>query len=580
MNDFILWYAKDREVVRNNPLYLKRRKPVDDPKFNTLISSDGEMRRTAKLEEGQIEELLKNGWRWARVNYPLVSQDENERSKDFEWNGRSFFCGKNRHWTYDPDSDMVRLGNQGRLFDGGGKSLGGVVYWDDWPYSGISNLWEDLHGEPKPLYVVQTTYKAIQRCLLIATNPGDLILDPTCGSGTSAQVAEQWGRRWITTDTSRIALNIAKQRLMTATFPWYRLHDEQGSDIRQGLVYKIVPRVTLKSIANGEPPEEVTLYDDPEEDRKRLRVTGPFTVETLQSFEPLAPDEIERAGSRVDDAQRFEGRVFDHLQSAGVKNGLRGETAVFHRIDRLANPYLHAGGYWQAEDGERKAYIHIGPQFGAVSKQAVNEALKECRGRADADWLIVLGFAFESDIANETVSQRLGSFELTKVRMHDDLLQEGLLKKDKKAASFVTIGEPDIGLHVVDGQATLEVRGLDLYDPIHDQVKPREVADIAYWMVDDDYDGSNFITRQIFFCGGEKNAFAKWRTGLSNLASQSTKKRAEKTLRIELDDEAWTRLYGFRSHPIPIRTDRPHRAAVRVVSQFGEESTQVIDLRP
>lgn len=265
----------------------------------------------------------------------------------------------------------------------------------------------------------------------MTTDPGDLVLDPTCGSGTTAQVAEQWGRRWITTDTSRIALNIAKQRLMTATFPWYRLHTQQDSgavehfDLRQGFVYKKLQRVTLRSIANAEPPDEVTLYDQPEVDKRRLRVTGPFTVETLQSFEPLAPEDLAEAGARVEDLRRFEGRVFDHLQSAGVKNGLKGENAVFHRIERLPNAWLHAEGYWQAADGERKAYLHIGPQFGAVGRQAVNEAVKECRTRGDAHWLIVLGFAFESDIANATLTQRLGSFELTKVRIRPNARPSG-----------------------------------------------------------------------------------------------------------------------------------------------------------
>jgi adenine-specific DNA-methyltransferase len=246
-------------------------------------------------------------------------------------------------------------------------------------------------------------------------------------------------------------------------------------------------------------------------------------------------------------------------------------------VDSLGNEYLHAEGYYSASDGERKAYIHIGPQFGTVSRQAVNEAVKLARRNGDADWLIILGFAFESDIDTQQ-STKLGKFEVSKVRMHDDLLQEGLMKKDKKAASFVTIGEPDIAFCPLPGGegefARVEIRGLDIYDPVKDEVKARSVADIAYWMVDDDYDGSNFMVRQVFFCGGDHDEFDKWKRGLSDLAKQTTKRKVEQTLKIEIDEEAFDRVYGFQSHPIPKTKGR--KVAVRVISQFGEESTKVL----
>ena len=240
----------------------------------------------------------------------------------------------------------------------------------------------------------------------------------------------------------------------------------------------------------------------------------------------------------------------------------------------MSDGYLHAEGYFDASEGEQKAYIHLGPQFAPVSKQAVNGAIRECRQRGDAQWLLILGFAFESDVENSLQNQKAGSFRVDKVRMHDDLLQAGLTKKDKKAATFVTIGEPDIAV-LRDGDfATVEIRGLDIYDPIKDEVKARSVADIAYWMVDDDYDGSSFMVRQVFFCGGDKDDFAKWQRGLSDLAKSKTRRKVENTLKIELDEEAFDRLYGFISHPIPYRPGK--RIAVRVVSQFGEESTKIL----
>ena len=217
-----------------------------------------------------------------------------------------------------------------------------------------------------------------------------------------------------------------------------------------------------------------------------------------------------------------------------------------------------------------------------MSRQAVNGAVKEARARGDADWLIILGFAFESDIDTQQ-NTKLAGFEVTKVRMHDDLLQEGLLKKDKKAASFVTIGEPDIGLlpspaggRGAGGEGEfvqVEIRGLDIYDPVKDEVKARSVADIAYWMVDDD-DGSNFMVRQVFFCGGDRDEFDKWKKGLSDLAKQVSKRKVEQTLKIEMDEEAFDRVYGFQSHPI-LKT-KGRKVAVRVISQFGEESTKVL----
>ena len=249
---------------------------------------------------------------------------------------------------------------------------------------------------------------------------------------------------------------------------------------------------------------------------------------------------------------------------------------IFRSVELLSHSYLHAEGFYMNGVGEKKAYFHIGPKFGTVSKTAVNEAVRECRQRGDAGWLIILGFSFESDIEGSTQTMSMGKFEVTKVRIHDDLLQEGLKKKPaKSAASFVTIGEPDIDLNKKGNEVTVEIKGLDIYDPIKDEVKPRNVHDIAYWMVDEDYDGSNFVVKQVFFCGGDKTEFDKWKKGLDNLAKDNTKKKVEKTLKIEIDDEAFDRLYGHISHPIEVKK-KGQKIAVRIISQFGEECTKVL----
>ncbi len=583
VNDFILWCTKNFEEARKKfrKLTVAKDPFAEKSRYKWIEFLDGERKL---VKECSDDELRAPGIRLLNDDYPLVSQDESEaRSKPYYLEGdpQPYNPGKGRHWTYDPEVGMKRLETLNRL-RAANKTLRGVVYHDDYPREALSNIW-DFHGERAPQYVVQTNRGIVERCILMTTDPGDLVLDPTCGSGTTAYVAEQWGRRWITTDTSRIALNIAKTRLMTAVFPWYRLKDPAGEDIRFGFDYKQVTNITLKSLANDQLPDVEDLFDAPHEDKKKLRVAGPFTVETLQGFEPLPPDAIDEANTSTDNVQRFTERVFEHLKHAGIKNGLKNETAVFNRVDMLNEDSgsLHAEGWYGSAEGERKAYFHIGPQFGTVSRKSVNDAIRACSRRADADWLVILGFGFESDVDNRQVTLKVGSFEVTKVRMHDDLMQDGLIKKDKKAASFVTIGEPEIGLidaTLPDGRAAkqVEILGLDIYDPIADEVKPRSAADISYWMVDDDYDGASFIARQVFFCGGDHDEFDKYKRGLSQLAAASVKAKVERTLKVEIDDEAFERVYGFKSHPI--EATRGRRVAVRVVSQFGEESTKVLSI--
>ena len=575
MHDHILFYAKDKEQLKFRHLFTENDVSMISQHGPYALYPDHKWSRI-ELSEFNSKSHPK-GTEYYRL-FSLIAPSFSKNSVfDYEFNGEVYPPPSKGSWVVSKDK-LDKLNKLNRL-QPEGKSLSYRLFYTDFPYKKITNVWEDTANPSEKYYVVQTANSIIQRCLLMTTDPGDLVLDPTCGSGTTAYVAEQWGRRWITIDTSRIALNIAKTRIMTATYPYYKLYDEKGKDIRQGFIYKKVPHITLKSLANDEPTEDETLFDQPEVDNKSLRVAGPFTVETLQAFEPESPEAIDES-TNTDDLQNFEDRIFEHMKSAGIKNGLKNETAVFIRIERLASGWLHAEGFYNTKKGERKAYIHIGPRFGTVSRQAVNEAVKECRTRGDADWLIILGFSFESNISNENVTTSMGSFEVTKTRMHDDLLQEGLLKKDKKAASFVTIGEPDIKLHKEgsgkDRTVKVEIQGLDIYDPIKDEVKPRNVADIAYWMLDDDYDGSNFVVRQVFFCGGDKDEFDKWRRGLDDMAKRGTKKKAEQTLKIEIDEEAFDHVYGHVSHPI--KAKKGGKIAVKVISQFGEESMKVIEV--
>lgn len=581
--DYIIWYAKNIDNVKARKLFIDKEYDIDGVLYSRIELADG---RRMSISEWEKE----TGLKFSYANRPTgsrlfrgtatTSQGLASTPQPFEFEGKTFYPPKNNHWKANYPNGMQRLSDINRLYMTE-NSLCYVRYYTDFPYKEISNVWNDTGTGSflaEKIYVVQSALKAIQRCILMTTDPGDLVLDPTCGSGTTAYVAEQWGRRWITIDTSRIALNIAKRRLMTAVLPYYILHDEEGGNVRQGFKYKTVPHITLKALANDFPFDEEILYDQPEEDKKRIRVSGPFTVETLQSLDIIEPKDVDDREDTEEDDSLFIRRVFDHLQSGGIKNGAKEQKAVMHGMETVVNPYLNARGYYTDDEGrERLVYFLIGPKYGTVSKQQVNKATQEMIARQSegASWLVILGFSFEDNIENQTIS--FAGFQVSKVRMGDDLLQDGLLKKDKKAASFIIIGEPDIALVKDDGgKCHIEIRGLDMYDPIKNMVKERSVADIAYWEMDTDYSGNRFRVKSIHFCGGDKKEFDAWKKELTSLQPRNTRKGIEQTLRMEFCDEVWDSLYDFRSEPLEYVAGK--KIAVRVVSQFGEESTKVITM--
>ena len=578
ITDYLLWYAKDIENIKFRPLY--EPKPIGtgtSSLYNTVELPDG-TRRSMTKEERDKPFLIPS-------DYKVLTYDKLESSGytpscmfDIEIDGVVYKCGK-RSWKTN-QKGVKRLIELNRVAVPG-KGPRYVLYYNDFPYVALTNLWNDTGGATDIQYVCQTSTKVIQRCILMCSDPGDLVLDPTCGGGTTAYVAEQWGRRWITIDTSRIALNIAKKRLTTALFPYYKTHDDsENPNIRRGFIYKKVPHITLKALANDLPFDEETLYDQPEEDKKRIRVSGPFTVETLQSLDVSSPDSLNDKQNDYDEYAAFTERIFNNLKANGIRNGVKQQQAVMHSMEHLDEPYLNAKGYYKQEDGtEHCVFFMIGPKFGTVSKHAVNEAVRAFRQHLDeSNWLVILGFSFEDSIeSGENKDYNFGTFQVSKVRMSDDLLQDGLLKKDKKAGSFIIIGEPDISLvNDGDGKCHVEINGMDMYDPIQDEVKARNVNDIAYWEMDDNYTGGLFKVRSIHFCGGSKDDFIAWRKGLDTVAKDLAKKKAERTLRLEFNDEIWNTLYDFRSEPLDY--EKGKKIAVRVVSQFGEESTKVLTM--
>ena len=432
-------------------------------------------------------------------------------------------------------------------------TLSYVRYLNDFPAFAISNSWTDLGGiqsraDPK-IYVVQTNTRVIERCLLMSTDPGDLVLDPTCGSGTTAYVAEQWGRRWITIDTSRVALALARQRLMGSRFPYYLLADsaegrakesalsavplppaEVAGDIRHGFVYERVQHVTLKSIANNpdivegmtrEAIDEAIrrhaefelLYDRPYEDTKKVRVAGPFTVESLSPHRSLA-----FAGSAVDgpaagedtthdvdvtNESSFEQTILANLRTAGIQNGRRNERLLFDTIDTYAASYIQAVGLREeAEDGTPKRVgITIGPQYGTVGPAFIKDAAREANRASDIDLLCVLAFAFDPAVIGKTdeyvtssegfaevaAERRLGRVPVLLVRMNADLVMGEELKKTGAGNLFTVFGEPDIEIKDEGDELRVILHGVDVYDPNTGEIRSGDTGQIALWMIDTQY---------------------------------------------------------------------------------------------
>jgi adenine-specific DNA-methyltransferase len=434
----------------------------------------------------------------------------------------------------------------------------------------------------------------------MTTDPGDLVLDPTCGSGTTAYVAEQWGRRWITLDTSRVALALARTRLMGAKYPYFHLADspegvkkeaevtgkippeyKTDNDIRKGFVYKRVPHVTLKSIANnpdikdGMSREEIDaaiqrhadtelLYDKPYEDNKRIRVSGPFTVESLSPHRVLATDEerpvSERDGQR-DSAVQFEQMILDNLRKAGVQNTVKNERLVFTRLEPHPGQWIQAAGEYTDADGKpRRVAVSIGPEHGTVGPQQVKEAAKEAVQGVGFDVLVVCGFAFDPHVSEE--AKRYGKLTVLVARMNPDLsMGDELLKKTGAGNLFMVFGEPDIRITTegADGNLTVEVRGVDVYDPTTGQIRSSSTDDIACWFIDTDYNGESFFVRHAYFTGGDEPY-----------------EKLKRALRADIDEGAWATLYSTVSRPFaPPETGK---IAVKMINHYGDEVLKVYEV--
>ena len=642
--DYLVWFARSKEKIKYRALYhAKEADGRGGEQYSLAMLPDG--RVVSSKSPGGLSELPAD----ARVfrHSPLTSQ---RPPGDFpvEINGR-LYRPKTGYWKTG-EVGMDKLKKAMRLMPFG-NTLEYVRFLDDFPAIPMANVWEDTvtsgFAEPK-VYVVQTATRVAERAMLMTSDPGDLVLDPTCGSGTTAYVAEQWGRRWITTDTSRVALALARTRLMSARYPYYVLSDStEGikkeaelagtpptssnpqNDVKKGFVCKRVPHIQLKSIANNEEidaihakyeaqltpireklnaalkksweeweiPREAEpnwlaaatalhsewwklrlarqkeidasiarradtefLYDQPYEDSKRVRVSGPFTVESLSPHRVLKADE-ERPANETEGAREAEGdfvtRILEYLKKSGVQNTVKQERLTFDRLEPYAGEWIQAAGEYRTTDGKtQRVAVTIGPQYGTVGPDLVKEAAKEAVRGVGFDLLIVCGFALDPHVAEET--RRYGRLTVLTPRMNPDMLMgDGLLKKSGAANLFMVFGEPDLDVNTLaDGRVQVELRGLDVYDPTTQELRNNSTDQVACWFIDTSYNGESFFVRHAYFTGADQPY-----------------ERLRKALKAEVDEAAWASLYKTVSRPF----ERPKtgKIAVKVINHYGDEVLKV-----
>ncbi|MCS6302551.1 MAG: site-specific DNA-methyltransferase [Nitrospira sp.] len=652
--DYLLWYCKDKQTVKYRTL-LKRKRPGEKggTNYNRLRESIGfgESLTEEKLNDPRI---ATGEWRIYSLDN-LTSQsagrDKGEGAASWfgvELEGRIHKPSLTVRWKTN-EQGMARLKAAGRL-EATISRLGYVRYLGDFPAVQINNRWDDVGASfmADKIYVVQTSQSVVQRAILLCTDPGDLVLDPTCGSGTTATVAEQWGRRWITLDTSRVALALARARIMGARYPFYLLADSREGqmkeaevtrtapssqpvhgNIRHGFVYERVPHITLKSIANNaeidviwdkwqatleplreklnaalkkqwqewEIPREPDakwsegakkihadwwqariarqqeidksiaakaefeyLYDKPYEDKKKVRVAGPFTVESLSPHRVLGVDEndelIDPSKESSPDygaKQTFAQMILDNLKTSGVQQAHKADKIVFAALIPWPGDLVCAEGRYLEGEKEKRAAIFIGPEFGTVTRPDLVEAAREA-GDAGFDVLIACAFNYE---AHTTEFSKLGRIPVLKARMNADLHMSDDLKNTGKGNLFVIFGEPDIDiLKEKDGKLRVKVKGVDVFKPQTGEVISDSAEGIACWFIDTDYNEESFFVRHAYFLGAN-DPYSALKT----------------TLKAEIDHEAWASLHSDTSRPF--NKPKSGRIAVKVINHLGDEVMKV-----
>ncbi|MEH2002967.1 MAG: site-specific DNA-methyltransferase [Nostoc sp.] len=592
-SDFIIFYAKDREQLKYRQLFIdKSFEGQGASAYNKVELADG--------STITIDAAVKKNINLSQAKLYRLSDMRSQRPPgDFpvEFNGRVFRPSKG-YWKTGIEG-FKKLIAANRI-ESTGSTLNYIRYLEDFPAFPINNVWADAGSSvgADKVYVVQTSLKVIQRCLLMTTDPGDLILDITCGSGTTAYVAEQWGRRWITCDTSRVAITLAKQRLMTASFNYYQLASpEEG--VGGGFKYKTVPHITLKSIANN--PEiregitrnqiekaiqkyadQETLYDQPLVDKSKVRVTGPFTVEAVPAptVKPLDNAEEFADNAEADQSIARSGETLrqaewrDELFKTGIR-GKGGQYILFSRVEPLPGTrWLHADGETKptneqndTQDKPMRAVISFGLEHAPLDQRQVDMAIQEAQTLIPKPKLVIFSaFQFDPEAAKDIDETNWPGVTLLKVQMNADLLTEDLKKKRASNESFWLIGQPDVALRRIHrgedtGKWEVEVHGFDYYNTKTGNIESGSVEKIAMWMLDTDYDGRSIFPSQVFFpMAGEKDAWS----------------RLARNLKAEIDEDLIESYQGTIS--LPFEMGNYQRVAVKIVDDRGIESLKIIRL--
>ena len=595
VSDYLLWYARDHEHVKYHSLFLKKEAgEVGGTQYTWAELPDG-----SRVSFGSVERLLSEAPAGSRIfrqdNLTSQRPAQDGDVREFVFEGARFTPGRG---TFKTDLGGLENLARSRRLIALGNTLAYIRYLDDFPVFPISNVWEDtaISGfSAEKLYAVQTSPKVIERCTLMTTDPGDLVLDPTCGSGTTAYVAEQWGRRWITIDTSRVPLALARQRLLTATFPWYELVDETRGPAG-GFVYRrkqnrkgeevggIVPHVTLKSIANNEPSEEEILVDRPEEDSKTTRVTGPFCVEaTIPTAADLMgmsehPEAENVQAAHEETPESFTDRMMEILRRSPILHlpgnrtveltnirkpakslSLQAEALVAATAEGqdatltdAASEALEASGGLLGGLTKRPVAFVFGPENGAVSEKLVYEAAREAHAK-NYTHLYVIGFAIHPN-ARQLVEQAEHVMEIraTYVQMTPDVLMGDLLKNMRSSQIFSVCGLPEVDLRRrTDGKYEVELMGLDVFDPATMEAGHQRGDDVPAWFLDTDYNGLCFHVSQAFF------------------PRTSAWEGLKKALKADYEATVWDHLAGTVS--APFEPNGHGEIAVKVIDDRGNE---------
>lgn len=649
--DYVLWYARKRSSMKYRQLFKEKVLGVghgSGARYDQLVSETLE-RIPQPKDPQRLSDLINKGWKPCQLTTLTTFGSGGSSFFEFDFSGKRYLPNVGKGWLTHQQG-LRNLALAGRVMKSG-SSIRYLRLLDDFPSYELNNVWTDIASTPDVVYVVQTSARLVQRCLLMASDPGDLVLDPTCGSGTTAFVAEQWGRRWITIDTSRVALALARARIMGARYPFYLLADSREGqlkeaeisrstpvsatphgDIQQGFVYERVPHITLKSIANDaeidviwqkwqavleplrsslnktlrdnweewEIPRDVDaswpaaaketlaewwkariqrqkeidasiaakadfeyLYDKPYEDKKTVRVAGPFTVESLDPHRMLGVDEndelidpLETKPGNQDADQSFVATILESLKTAGVQQAHKDDRIVFTALtpwqgDRIVaeGRYIQGSG---KDEKQQRAAIFIGPEFGTITRPDLVEAAREA-AESGFDVLIACAFSYE---AYATEFEHLGSLRVLKARMNADLHMAADLKNTGKGNLFVIFGEPDIDVLDADDNLRVKINGIDVFHPTTGEVRSDGPDGIACWFIDTDYNSESFFVRHAYFLGANDPYDA-----------------LKMTLKAEIDEEAWESLHSDISRPFP--KPKSGRIAVKVINHLGDEVMKV-----